>query len=140
MLSFLKISSNNLEILQDFIDKNKNKSSYFTYFLKRNSDCVKNHKYTILLMNDSTPIGYGHIDFECNYWLGIYITPEFRGKHMGKRVMENLLTQFKEYYPNEKLFLTVHKDNIAAIKLYYKYHFCILEDFIHDTMYKMELI
>ena len=37
-------------------------------------------------------------------------------------------------------FLTVHKDNIAAISLYMKYHFCILEDFIHDTMYKMELI
>ena len=129
-MEIIEVNKNNISLLQNFT--NNNLPNSFRYFNKRPINIIENHILTILLLNNNIPIGYGHIDFEDNkHWLGICILEEYQGKGNGKKIMDYLLNNKKI----DKIYLTVDKNNINAIKLYKKYNFNIIEEF--DTYFLM---
>ena len=137
MKKFIIINNNNKILLEQFIKKVN--SQYFTYFNNRDSNCIKNHKYTILLINKSDSekslntikiIGYGHIDYEKKSnknWLGICILKQYIGMGNGTLILKNLLNYYYNNILNEQLYLTVYKNNKHAIYLYKKFGFKEIE-------------
>ena len=80
--------------------------------------------------------GYAHIDYEENYWFGIYIDDAYQNKKLGSLLM-NIILKHKSLNDINKIHLTVDKDNKHAIKVYEKYGFKIVQE--KETFYKMEL-
>ena len=137
MIKIVEINSQNIDLLKKYIKNIDDK--FFRYYNTRDINIIKNHKYTILLKYNNYYAGYGHIDFEEKYWLGIYINNEFRGIGLSKIVMNNLLNFFNNNYPYEKLYLTVDNNNTIAYNLYLKYKFllCKKEKKYYNLYYKM---
>lgn len=95
----------------------------FRYFQNRRFTVLENHLVTCLLMNENNPAGYGHLDKDGDtVWLGIAIAEEFKGKGLGKLIMEFLVSNAKSNRLS-KLKLTVDDGNIPAIRLYEKFGF-----------------
>lgn len=125
--------TNNINLLQDFIKLNN--SPNFRYFENRNIDIIKNHILTLILTDENKNIiGYGHLDFEKNIWLGICVCEKFRGKGFGKKIM-NFLLEYAKNNNIEEIYLTVDKDNIIAKKLYEKNNFIVEKE--TDNFFKM---
>jgi ribosomal protein S18 acetylase RimI-like enzyme len=79
-------------------------------------------------MNDETPVGYAHIDFDCDKnWFGICILGKYQGKGFGKLMMEYIFN-IEKVKNIDKIYLTVDKVNNVAIKLYEKYDFNIIDE------------
>jgi ribosomal protein S18 acetylase RimI-like enzyme len=111
--SIVKNSSPSVNEVEEFFKINK--SLNFRYFDKRNYDSINNHKYTCLYIVDDVYVGYGHIDTEEDKnWLGIFVSERYRGRGLGKLIMDDLLSIENDIY------LTVDVDNIGAINLYKK--------------------
>ena len=54
----------------------------------------------------------------------VWIAPEFRGSHMGERLVNYLMEEERKRYPTVSRFmLWVFKDNKRAIRLYKRMHF-----------------
>ena len=124
-IEIIKINKENLELLNDFIPTIN--SSYFRYYNNRNINSVETQIITVLLKNRNNYIGYGHIDHENNYWIGIYLHNEYRKKGLGKLLLSYLI--FISIYKNiENLFLSVDKSNNIAFSLYSKFGFKIFKD------------
>lgn len=125
-----------LLLLSEFIELAGDSLSSFRYYNKRTFDVLINHLYTVLFFHEGTPVAYGHLDNENGTtWLGIAVVEKEKGKGLGKKVMENLLEEAaQKKYPS--INLSVDKDNTAAIALYKKYGFNIVED-LSPTVYLM---
>ena len=107
-------------------------SKTFRYFNNRSFDCIENHLFTVLIYQKDEPIGYGHLDPEGNVtWLGIYLSPNYRGKGYAKIIMGILLSHAKD-----DIQLTVDKTNISAVSLYDNFGFEITNE--NETYYTME--
>lgn len=120
---FVEITNNNIELLQVFISSMGNSAESFRYYNKRTIDVVENHLVTSLVVLNGIPVGYGHLDCEGNkVWLGIAVSEGFRGKGIGKLVMEYLILKAEEINLSN-IYLSVDKDNSQAIKLYEKFGF-----------------
>ena len=126
------ISNNNIHLLKEFITLND--SINFRYYDNRNIDIIKNHLLTLIITIDNNVVGYGHLDFEDIIWLGICVLEKYRGKGIGKCIMNYLLDYCKNNNINE-LYLTVDKQNIVAKNLYDKLGFAIKKEY--NTYYKM---
>ena len=63
-LEKINISSQNINILEDFINLLDKEKETFRYFNKRSISVVKNHVYTCLLKHKDEIIAYGHLDKE----------------------------------------------------------------------------
>ena len=120
-IKIIEVTQNNKNLLKKFISSIKNR--FFRYYDSRNIDIIKNHKLTILALIENEAIGYGHIDFENKYWLGIYLDSRYRGKGLSKIIMTYLLSFFDNNYPSKILYLTVDHGNTIAFNLYKKYYF-----------------
>ncbi len=134
-MSIIEINKNNRQLIEQFT---KNKLSLsFRYFNTRTIDILDNHILTIVLVENNIVCGYGHIDFDEKYWLGICILSEYQGKGYGKIIMEYLLN-----HNNTKLcksiHLTVDKTNDIGLKLYKKYNFNIVKEY--DTYLLMNYV
>tara|TARA_R100001163_G_C5068182_1_gene208100 strand:- start:4406 stop:4801 length:396 start_codon:yes stop_codon:yes gene_type:complete len=104
----------------------------FRYFNKRPFDCIEDHLFTVLIYEKDKPIGYGHLDPEGNVtWLGIYLSPNYRGKGYAKIIMGILLSHAKD-----NIQLTVDKNNTSAVSLYDNFGFVITDE--TETYYIME--
>jgi len=102
------------EEIKKIIDVNFNLQKTFRYFNSRNSNCFENHYYHFIL-NDPEPVGYGHLDYECDkMWLGMCVFDEYVGMGYGKLILNNLI----DNKAKNILHLTVDKDNYKAINLY----------------------
>ena len=109
--------------IKNLIEKNPKVKQHFRYFEHRNHDCFKNHLYHFIL-NDSEPIGYGHLDHENGKtWLGMCVFDSFVNLGYGKILLQNLINNRK----NHILHLTVDKDNYKAINLYLNNKFKIYD-------------
>ena len=126
------ISNNNIHLLKEFITLNN--SPNFRYYDNRNIDIIENHLLTLIITIDDNVVGYGHLDFEDVIWLGICVLEKYRGKGIGKCIMNYLLDYCKNNNINE-LYLTVDKQNIVAKNLYDKLGFAIKKE--SNTYYKM---
>ena len=112
----------------DFLPKIN--SPNFRYFNSRSVDCIKNHLSTFLFkdLSNNEVFGYTHIDYDknCNqYWFGIYIISEYRGKKLGELLMNHTIQYTKNMNNYKPIYLSVDSNNIPAIKLYEKYGFMI---------------
>ena len=92
---FIEIDKTSVLFL-GFLEKELKANTDFTYFLKRSPSALDNHLITILLINKSEVIGYGHIDKEKLNWLGIFISKNHRGKALGSVLLDELLRRSKE--------------------------------------------
>lgn len=111
--------------IDEFI-KNLGKSGKtFRYFNTRDSTIVKQHIVTFLFFINNTPIAYGHLDQEEDIvWLGIAIAEKYTGKGFGKLIMQHL-TEYADNNNINTIRLSVDKENLSAIKLYYKFNFTL---------------
>ena len=123
MINKINITIDNLDLLKNFITKNKNGSKFFRYYDKREFTIIQNHIKTKLYYDDDNNyIGYGHLDYEDKLWLGIIIADEYTGKKYANFIMHDLLSDI-----TEDVYLTVDIENEKAINLYKKYEFTIIE-------------
>jgi ribosomal protein S18 acetylase RimI-like enzyme len=73
---------------------------------------------TRLYFVDESCVGYGHLDFEEKFWLGICVSDSERGKKYGDFILKDILST-----TNECIYLTVDILNIIAQNLYKKHGF-----------------
>ena len=139
-MHIIEITKSNKELLAKFIADNHKIANTFRYFDKRTIDVIDNHILTVLLIDDNDNdniIGYGHIDYDEKYWLGICIINEHIGKGYGKLIMNYILNH--ENVKNCKsIHLAVDKSNEIALKLYKKYDFKFVKDC--GTYYLMNFV
>ena len=128
-------NENKNEIYNNFLSNIDNSS--FRYFDKRTVNCLNNHIITTVLYDNrkNEYIGYAHIDYENKYWIGIYITNEYQNMKLGSFLLDYILQDEKVYNINE-INLTVDINNKAALKLYKKKNFKIIDT--KDTYYIMK--
>lgn len=111
----------------------------FTYYQKRPFQKILTHEYCVILVNDKGMIGgYGHLDFEKHFWLGIYIGEKFRGKGLSKIILNNLLISGKKL-GLDSIHLSVYKSNKTAIKAYNKQGFKAYKEDTNSYYMKIEL-
>ena len=91
----------------------------------------------IVLVENDVVFGYGHIDFDNNYWLGICILNEYQGKGYGKLTMDYLLNHNNTRLC-KSIYLTVDKENNIGLNLYKKYNFKIIKEY--DTYLLMNYV
>lgn len=95
----------------------------FRYFNKRKTQDILRNKFVVVIEQDETYIGYGHIDFENGTnWVGICIGDNQYGRHLGSFLMQKLLTAANRL-KIDSLELKVDVDNKKAQWLYKKYGF-----------------
>jgi GNAT superfamily N-acetyltransferase len=136
----IRVDNTQLHNLKYFINNIGEAGKTFRYFQKRNCDVIKNHITTLLILNENSPIGYGHLEKEGeNIWLGICVLPEFKGKGIGKVIMNELIKVARD--ENLKyIALTVDKDNVGAIKLYLSFGFKLISEEKDCFKYQLELL
>lgn len=113
------------EILANFVETEMKFSKSFRYFQFRDFRVLRNHLITVLVVENSKLLGYGHIDKEDFNWLGIYVSKDFRGKGIGNRIMSYLIMESKKQCL-DYIRLTVDNDNNIAMVLYKKLGFEVI--------------
>lgn len=117
-MKFVKIKSDNLKYLQDFIEVIGSSSHSFRYYNSRDFLVIEDHIITLLLY-DKEFVGYGHLDKEDDkVWLGICVKEGCCGKGYGKKIMEKLVNSY-----GGNIVLSVDSENFGAIKLYKLFDF-----------------
>ena len=95
------VNDDNIEILRTFLKNDIPKS--FRYFNRRDFHCIKNHIITLIMTFDDVPVGYAHLDKDCdNIWIGICILPEHQGNKHGDKVLDFLLSYVKKNSPPKR--------------------------------------
>ena len=138
MLRTVKINNSNLEFLKEFLETAGISLKTFRYYNKHPLSIIKNHLVTYMIMNNNSPICYGHLDKEKEQiWLGIAVTEEYCSKGLGKMMMNKLINYAKRHQVN-KIFLSVDNDNLRAINLYKKFNFVEEDKKDKNTIYSLE--
>lgn len=129
MVKKINSTAEDLQLLSSFLKDAGNSLITFRYFAKRPLECIQNHIYTILVLNEnSTPIGYGHLDPQRDIiWLGICVAENQVGNGYGKVIMSEL-TQKADFDGISELILQVDKANVSAVSLYKKFNFLITDE------------
>lgn len=126
--SIRRIDKSDALVLKQFIAAGGDSIKTFRYFDKRPIDVLDNHKLTLLGFVEEKPVGYGHLDYEGGRtWLGIALIEGYTGKGFGKKIMDYLLTYADESNLPE-IYLSVDKENIAAVSLYNKLNFEVVKE------------
>ena len=82
-------------------------------------EALSNTLYSLCVYDDDKLIGYGRIIGDKTIFLyiqDIMVIPEYQGKHIGTKVMENLLSKVDEYKkinPNIRTYLGASKNKEA---------------------------
>lgn len=133
----LNATEEDFNILRFFVDSLGSASKQFRYFNSRDFKVLESHVYTILVLDNEIPIGYGHLDKEKDFiWLGISVIPNFHNKGVGKLIMNTLIQKAKILNLIE-IYLTVDTDNINARMLYEKYNFKLISQTDIYCKYKL---
>jgi|688.fasta_scaffold04394_20 GNAT superfamily N-acetyltransferase len=129
MIKSITNTQEHISLLEAFLNDAGTSLKTFRYFGKRPLDIIKNHKYTILLLNDNeVPVAYGHLDLSDDViWLGICVSENHMGKGYGHLVMEDLL-QKADSEGILEITLQVDKVNYIAVNLYKKFNFITSEE------------
>jgi len=116
-IQVVEITTENKALLDNFI-LNIN-SEYFRYYNSRTIDVIKDHILTMLFYDTikNKYFGYTHIDFCEQYWFGIYLDSDYRGKKLGDLLCKYTLSH-KKLNSITDVSLSVDTDNNSAVKLY----------------------
>ena len=110
------------------------KQKHFRYFETRSQEIFDSHVHHVLLRDESTYVGYGHLDAELNkLWLGMCVFDSHQSKGYGKVILNHLLNIQTKY---SKIHLTVDKENFSAVNLYLSNEFRITQQ--TDSIYYCE--
>jgi ribosomal protein S18 acetylase RimI-like enzyme len=132
--TFSKIDVGDLEMLNQFLMSAGSSLNTFRYFQNRPLSVIENHLVTCLLINENQPVGYGHLDKDGDtVWLGIAVSEGFKGKGLGKLIMDFLISAARNNRLS-KVKLTVDENNTNAISLYEKFSFVSLGNFKEDSI------
>lgn len=123
-MEFVKINKDNLDLLEEFINKAGTSLKHFRYFSSREpKETIKNHIVTYVLYEGKS-VAYGHLDKEKDkVWLGVCVVQEETGKGYGRNMMIKLLNNYKT-----EIYLSVDSDNEIAIDMYKKFGFKITNE------------
>jgi ribosomal protein S18 acetylase RimI-like enzyme len=117
------LAKTDTELVKAFVENAGNSTETFRYFNKRPFEIIQQHVVTIVALYNNQPIAYGHLDKDGDtIWLGIAIAEAFRGKGLGKVVMQELVNQ-ADARQIATVALSVDKANVNAIHLYQKFQF-----------------
>jgi ribosomal protein S18 acetylase RimI-like enzyme len=135
-MRILRIDSTNIDLLYQFIKNPAEISSFFRYFQTRDPRNVfeKQHIYTVVGIENSNVVAYGHIDYETKYWFGICVLNSYHGKGYGKQIINSIL-EFADSNSID-LALSVDSNNTLAIDLYKRNGFIEIKK--RDTIIYME--
>lgn len=98
----------------NIINNNPLASKTFRYYASRDKNCFLNHCIRFICEDeDYNFLGYGHLDYDDNLWLGMFVSDTNIGKGFGKKIFKKLINS-----TNLDIHLTVDKNNIPAINLY----------------------
>lgn len=123
MLAFTKVTTENHKLLTQFLKTAGDSLTSFRYFNNRDFNVLKNHRCTYLLLENNTPVCYGHLDEEAGItWLGIVTSNAFKRRGYGTKMMNKLIAESRAL-KIKNIHLTVDKDNVAAILLYMNFGF-----------------
>ena len=127
-MNLLQLNNSNSIKLEAFLKSAGNSLATFRYFQKRPLSVISNHLVTYLLEDhEGKAIAYAHLDKEDEtIWLGAAVAESSIGKGYGKIIVTALLN-FASTNNVSEIKLSVDNDNIAAIKLYEKHGFVLLE-------------
>ena len=144
-MQFVQVKYPDVKLLEQFIAGAGSSLKSFRYFQKRPLEVIKDHLCTFLLLDNEKPVAYGHLDvsdeatiashcgseeknqtIQKTIWLGIAVAEEYVGLGLGVMMMNQLISFGKQNNVKE-IKLSVDNDNIAAIKLYEKLGFVLLE-------------
>ncbi len=129
MIKPITNTKDDINLLDTFLRDAGSSLKTFRYFRKRPLDVIKNHKYTIILLNNNeVPVAYGHLDLSDDIvWLGICVSENQVGKGYGHLVMADLLKKADSEDILE-ITLQVDKANISAVNLYKKFNFITCDE------------
>ncbi|WP_234736674.1 GNAT family N-acetyltransferase [Tellurirhabdus bombi] len=121
---FEVIQAGNLHLVRDFMDRlGEDGQRSFRYFQKRPVEVVLTHLLCAVGTREGQPVAYGHLDKEGETtWLGIAVAADARGQRLGQQMITYLLEEARRL-EQKTIFLTVDRDNQAAIALYEKIGF-----------------
>ena len=156
-MRFVQVTYPDVEQLRQFLEHAGTSLKSFRYFQKRPLEVIKNHLCTFLLLDEETPVAYGHLDVtdeqtiasncdskekgfttEKTIWLGIAVADGYKGKGLGLLMMNQLIS-FAKLHGVKKIRLSVDNDNEAAIALYEKLGFRRQERKETFTFYNLDL-
>lgn len=138
-MEFIRVTYPETALLQQFIDTAGKSLTSFRYFSSRPIDVIRFHLCTYLILEDKTPVAYGHLDQEGGIvWLGIAVSEGQHGKGYGKAMMQQLIETGKEEGV-KRIKLSVDNDNEAAIALYLMNGFQLREKKEKFSFYELEL-
>jgi ribosomal protein S18 acetylase RimI-like enzyme len=126
LISFVDINKDS-KLFLDFLESELKSNNDFTYFSNRSIECLDNHIITVLLIYNGVVSGYGHIDNENHFWLGVYVSKNFRSLSLGNQIVLELLKKSKEL-SLEEIVLSVFKTNHIAYSLYLKLGFKVYDE------------
>ena len=139
-MNIVSVNDSNIYLLENFVRNIGEASKSFRYYNHRSIDVIKNHLVTLLLIENNTPVAYGHLEPENNTtWLGICVLPEYYRKGCGIKMMTALIEKAKKLHLNS-IYLTVDIKNENAIKLYHKFHFCRTDSNENHYKYSLQII
>lgn len=68
---FLELNKGNISMLNQFLSNAYDIQNSFRYYSVRPTSVIEDHLYTVLLITNKEPVGYGHLDPEnSTVWLG----------------------------------------------------------------------
>jgi GNAT superfamily N-acetyltransferase len=137
-MSIIQITDTNINYLNTFLQNDF--PITFRYFNNKTAEqVIKNHYKTILYLDNNTPVGYAHIDYDIvnnKYWFGICVLSSYQKMGIGSQLIAKIL----EYFNNsdiDSLHLTVDKVNTSAYNLYLKNGFTLNRE--TNTIYIMSI-
>lgn len=137
LVSIKEIGDSDYDLLDEFLKNAGGTLSSFRYFNTRPTSVIENHFVTAVLIQNSSTVGYGHLDKDNDIiWLGIAVSEMATGKGFGRLMMSFLVTRADEMNL-PVITLTVDKNNIKAIKLYQRFGFLYVRN-INEQAQLME--
>jgi ribosomal protein S18 acetylase RimI-like enzyme len=156
-MKFVQVKYPDVKLLEQFIADAGSSLKSFRYFQKRPLEVIKNHLCTFLLLEEDKPVAYGHLDVtteaeisaQCGseekvaptketIWLGVAVSEKYIGLGLGVMMMNQLIS-FAKHERLREIKLSVDNDNVAAIKMYEKLGFKLLEKKEVFSFYQLTL-
>lgn len=127
-LKIVEVNKSDSADIDGFLSIAGSSKDTFRYFDSRPLSCIEYHIRTILAYLGEDAVGYAHLDKDgSTIWLGIAVAEEFRGRGIGKLLMNDLI-EYARLNHIKEIKLSVDRANTNAIGMYKSYGFKILEE------------